>query len=144
MDRPAVAELMADVAAAVGRRVAAVSEDVYEVILREIPELRNSCGPGCSARWVAWPLTMSTTPGRDTLLVFLQNGGSYEATAEQLILHKNTVQYRVRKAEESLGRPVGDNRQDVELALQATHWLGSSVLRPPAAGHHRDSQPHAG
>jgi hypothetical protein len=80
---------------------------------------------------------------RDTLLVFLQNGGSYKTTAEQLILHKNTVQYRVRKAEESLGRPVGDNRQDVELALQATHWLGSSVLRPPAAGHHRDSQPHA-
>ena len=67
---------------------------------------------------------------RDTLLVFLQNGGSYKATAEQLILHKNTVQYRVRKAEESLGRPVGDNRQDVELALRASRWLGSSVLQP--------------
>ena len=41
MDGPAVAELMASVAAAVSRRVAAVSEDVYEVILREIPELRD-------------------------------------------------------------------------------------------------------
>jgi hypothetical protein len=41
MDRPAVAELMADVAAAVGRRVAAVREDVYETILREIPQLRD-------------------------------------------------------------------------------------------------------
>ena len=40
-DRPAVAELMADVAAAVARRAAAVSEDVYEVIIREIPELRD-------------------------------------------------------------------------------------------------------
>ncbi len=39
MDGPAVAELMARVAAAVSRRTAAVSEDVYEVILREIPEL---------------------------------------------------------------------------------------------------------
>ena len=38
-DRPAVAELMADVAAAVGRRAAAVSEDVYEMITREIPQL---------------------------------------------------------------------------------------------------------
>ena len=38
---PAVAELIADVAAAVGRRVTAVSDDVYEVILREIPELRD-------------------------------------------------------------------------------------------------------
>ena len=41
MDDPAVAELMADVAAAVSRRVAVVSEDVNEVILREIPELRD-------------------------------------------------------------------------------------------------------
>jgi hypothetical protein len=67
---------------------------------------------------------------RETLLVFLQTGGSYKATAEQLMLHKNTVQYRIRKAEESLGRPVGGNRHNVELALQASRWLGSSVLRP--------------
>ena len=67
---------------------------------------------------------------RDTLLVFLQSGGSYKATAEQMTLHKNTVQYRIRKAEESLGRPVAENRHDVELALRASHWLGSSVLQP--------------
>ena len=41
IDGPAVAELMADVAAAVSRRAAAVSGPVYEVILREIPELRD-------------------------------------------------------------------------------------------------------
>ena len=67
---------------------------------------------------------------RDTLLVFLRNGGSYKTTAEQLMLHKNTVQYRIRRAEESLGRPVGANRHDVELALLASHWLGPAVLRP--------------
>jgi hypothetical protein len=67
---------------------------------------------------------------RDTLLVFLRNGGSYKMTAEQLTLHKNTVQYRIRRAEESLGRPVGANRHDVELALQASQWLGAAVLRP--------------
>jgi DNA-binding PucR family transcriptional regulator len=71
---------------------------------------------------------------RETLLVFLRSGGSYKTTAQELMLHKNTVQYRIRKAEESLGRPVGDNRHDVELALEASHWLGSYVLRPPAAG----------
>jgi DNA-binding PucR family transcriptional regulator len=68
---------------------------------------------------------------RDTLLTFLQTGGSYKTTAERLMLHKNTVQYRLRKAEESLGRPVGENRHDVELALRATRWLGSSILDPP-------------
>ncbi len=61
------------------------------------------------------------------------------------MLHKNTVQYRIRKAEESLGRPVGENRQDVELALRASHWLGSSVLRPgaapAAAGRNDDPRP---
>jgi DNA-binding PucR family transcriptional regulator len=66
---------------------------------------------------------------RDTLLVFLQCAGSYKATAERLVLHKNTVQYRIRKAEESLGRPVGTNRHDIELALQASRWLGPSVLQ---------------
>ena len=68
---------------------------------------------------------------RETLLVFLQAGGSYKTTAEQLMLHKNTVQYRIRKAEESLGRPVGDNRHDIELALRASHWLGPAVLPEP-------------
>jgi len=66
---------------------------------------------------------------RDTLLVFLQSGGSYKTTAEQLVLHKNTVQYRIRKAEESLGRPLAQDSHHVELALRASRWLGSSVLQ---------------
>jgi len=43
------------------------------------------------------------------------------------------VQYRIGKAEESLGRAAGENRHDVELALRVSHWLGSSVLQPGAA-----------
>jgi DNA-binding PucR family transcriptional regulator len=70
---------------------------------------------------------------RDTLRVFLHEGGSFKATAERLTLHKNTVQYRVRKAEESLGRPVGEDRLHVELALLATQWLGPAVLRQASA-----------
>jgi len=78
---------------------------------------------------------------RNTLLVFLESGGSYKTTAERLMLHKNTVQYRIRKAQESLGRPVGGNRHDVELALHASHWLGASVLQPAAGGHDRERAP---
>ncbi len=66
---------------------------------------------------------------RATPLVFLQTGGSYKTTAMRLMLHKNTVQYRIRKAEESLGRPLSENRPDVELALRASQWLGLSVLQ---------------
>jgi hypothetical protein len=70
---------------------------------------------------------------RETLLTFLQSGGSYKAAAGQMMLHKNTVQYRIGKAEESLGRAACENRRDVELALRVSRWLGSSVLQPGAA-----------
>jgi DNA-binding PucR family transcriptional regulator len=66
---------------------------------------------------------------RDTLRVFLQENGSYKTTAERLILHKNTVQYRVRKAEETLRRPIGQDRLQIELALLASYTLGRAVLR---------------
>jgi sugar diacid utilization regulator len=65
--------------------------------------------------------------------------GQLQTIAARLMLHKNTVQYRIRKAEESLGRPVGENRHDVELVLEASRWLGSAVLQPcatPAVGGH--------
>jgi hypothetical protein len=67
---------------------------------------------------------------RDTLRIFLEESGSYKTTAERLMLHKNTVQYRVRKAEESLRRPIARNRLHIELALLASHRLGAAVLRP--------------
>ncbi|ASR37156.1 ABC transporter substrate-binding protein [Prauserella marina] len=65
---------------------------------------------------------------RATLRVFLATGGSYTAAAAKLTMHKNSVQYRVRKAEELLTRPVTDNRLDVELALNLCHLLGPAVL----------------
>ncbi|PRX46716.1 PucR-like helix-turn-helix protein [Prauserella shujinwangii] len=65
---------------------------------------------------------------RETLRVFLATGGSYTAAAAQLSMHKNSVQYRVRKAQELLGRPVSDHRLDVEMALTVCHRLGGAVL----------------
>jgi DNA-binding PucR family transcriptional regulator len=61
--------------------------------------------------------------------VFLQSGGSFTATAERLFLHRNTVQYRIRQAEERRGRPFSESRFDVELALVAWHVLGRAVLQ---------------
>lgn len=66
---------------------------------------------------------------RDTLHEFLSTG-SYTATAERLVLHKNSVQYRIRKAEQALGAPIEDRRADLELALRACRYLGDTVLRP--------------
>jgi hypothetical protein len=70
---------------------------------------------------------------RTTLRVFLSTGGSYTATAERLTMHKNTIHYRVGRAEEIRGRPIQSDRLDVELALLACDSLGGAVLRPGAA-----------
>ena len=66
---------------------------------------------------------------RETLLVFLTCGSSYTAAAELLTLHRNSVRYRVARAEQVRGRPIRDDRFDVEFALRACRWLGAAVLR---------------
>ncbi|MCU1658662.1 MAG: hypothetical protein JWO57_3318 [Pseudonocardiales bacterium] len=68
---------------------------------------------------------------RETLLTYLTTG-SYTVTAKRMMLHKNTAQYRVGKAEEALGAPIDERRADVELALRACRYLGRLVLREPA------------
>ncbi|MCW2766108.1 MAG: hypothetical protein JWO11_2067 [Nocardioides sp.] len=70
---------------------------------------------------------------RETLWVFLAARGSYTAAAAELMLHKNTVQYRVRKAEEARGRSLKERRLDLEVALLACRWLGPRVLRNPTS-----------
>ena len=86
--------------------------------------------------WVRRVLGPLADPGpararlRETLRVFLGTGGSNTATAERLGVHPNTVKYRVRRAREARGRPIGDDRLDVELALLACAWLGTG--RPAA------------
>ncbi|MFJ3306379.1 PucR family transcriptional regulator [Streptomyces sp. NPDC086549] len=66
---------------------------------------------------------------RETLQIFLATGCSYTATAGRQILHKNTVQYRIRKAEEAMGQSVHDRPTELGLALMACQCLGSSLLR---------------
>jgi len=70
---------------------------------------------------------------RTTLRVFFSTGGSYTATAERLMMHKNTVLYRVNRAEEIRGRSFQDDRLGVELALLACEQLGATVLQPAPA-----------
>lgn len=65
---------------------------------------------------------------RDTLHTFLRTGGSYAHSAELLNLHRNTVKYRIEKALDLRGTSLVEDRLDVELALQACHFLGKAVL----------------
>jgi hypothetical protein len=65
---------------------------------------------------------------RETLLVYLRTGSSYTAAAEELHLHFNSVKYRVQRAIERRGRPIADDRSDIEVALLLCHWFGAAVL----------------
>jgi DNA-binding PucR family transcriptional regulator len=103
----------------------------------DVAPIAMMCADLDSARaWVAetlGPLAVESERAeslRETARVFLQTGGSYIATADQLYLHRNTVQYRVKQAEELRGRPFVEARLDVELALLACHWLGATILQP--------------
>ena len=65
---------------------------------------------------------------RDTLALFLRERGSYKAASEQLHLHVSSVKYRIQRAIQRRGRPIGDDRLDVELALLVCQWFGALVL----------------
>lgn len=66
---------------------------------------------------------------RETARVFFATGCSHTAAADLLCMHKNSVQYRIQKAEQLRGRPFKADRFDVEFALRACHLLGAAVLK---------------
>jgi DNA-binding PucR family transcriptional regulator len=55
---------------------------------------------------------------RATLSVFLEERASFAGAAERLGIHKNTVAYRIRRAEELLGRGVRERQLELQTALR--------------------------
>ena len=71
---------------------------------------------------------------RDTVLAFLSVGGSASQVAKHLHVHPNTVAYRVKRAEELLGRKVTEDSVELACALTLAGVLGPSVLSDDAQG----------
>lgn len=63
---------------------------------------------------------------RETVLAYLRHNRSSGQAAKQLFVHQNTVNYRIRGAEELLGRPVSENQEELLCALTL-----AAVLGPP-------------
>lgn len=62
---------------------------------------------------------------RATLHVLL-TAGTLEAAAKQLRVHKNTVRYRLERAQELLGRDINSQTTEIELALRChATFIGS-------------------
>jgi DNA-binding PucR family transcriptional regulator len=68
---------------------------------------------------------------RETLREFLARNRSYVATADAMILHRNTIQYRVAQAMELCGQSFDDPDAvfKVQTALEVCRWMGPAVLR---------------
>lgn len=60
---------------------------------------------------------------RATLRVYLEENMSPARTARRLGIHQNTVVYRVKRAEETLGHPVDEGRLELEVALRLAEGL---------------------
>ena len=68
---------------------------------------------------------------RETLREFLARNRSYLATADAMILHRNTIQYRVAQAMELCGQRFDDPDAvfRVQMALEVCRWMAPAVLR---------------
>ena len=53
-----------------------------------------------------------------SLLSYLDNDGSLKWAAAELHVHRNTVVYRIRHAEQLLGYPARDHTSDLHVALR--------------------------
>jgi DNA-binding PucR family transcriptional regulator len=77
------------------------------------------------------PLASSAEPAqrlRETVLAFLASGGSATRVAKELFVHQNTVAYRVKRAEEILGRRINEDPIELTCALTLAGVLGCTVL----------------
>ncbi|MEU9150181.1 helix-turn-helix domain-containing protein [Streptomyces sp. NPDC048417] len=119
-------------AASPGRRFTAYSQVAPVALMcKNLPDLRTWVGG------ILGPLAVDDEQCarlRETLHDFLAAGCNYTATASREILHKNTVHYRIRKAEKIMGHSVQAGHTDLEVALLAVNYLGSTVMQPPGGG----------
>jgi DNA-binding PucR family transcriptional regulator len=65
---------------------------------------------------------------RETVLAMLVSGGSATRVARDLFVHKNTVAYRVKQAEEMLGHEIDKRPVELGCALTLAAVLGPAVL----------------
>lgn len=100
--------------------VAMLSTDLpaaREFVARELGDLAGS--------------TESVTAVRHTLKRYLDHDRSLAGAAVDLHVARNTVAYRVQRAERLRGRPATVRRLQLHAALVLAEELGDAVLRSP-------------
>jgi sugar diacid utilization regulator len=64
-----------------------------------------------------------------TLSRYLQHGGSYDATAKSLVVHRSTLKYRLKRIREISGHNLSDPEIFFNLQLATRAWSTLSALR---------------
>lgn len=106
------------------------SDDATGLVARMVAEVE------VARAWVSFVLgplahdSENAARQRETILTFLDTGGSFVETAERLVMHRNSIKYRIDRAEEVLGRPLEESRLDTQLALRVCELVGAPVLTP--------------
>jgi PucR-like helix-turn-helix protein/diguanylate cyclase with GGDEF domain len=124
----------ARVAALAGDSAAAVTSyqrvELVSLLASDLPRARRfvaaQLGPLAS-------ISEPTERLRETVLAFLVAGGSGTRAAKKLYVHQNTVTYRVKRAEELMGRQVSHNSVELVCALTLAAALGPAVLADEVA-----------
>ena len=64
-----------------------------------------------------------------TLSAYLERGGSYDATAQTLVVHRSTLKYRLQRIRELSGHDLGDPDTRFNLQLATRAWATIQALR---------------
>jgi hypothetical protein len=83
-------------------------------------------------RWLG-PLlendTHHATPLVETLHAYLECGGSYDATARELLIHRSTLRYRLQRIKDISGHDLSDPDTRFNLQLSTRAWRTLQSLR---------------
>jgi DNA-binding PucR family transcriptional regulator len=99
-------------------------------LLAEIQDLREV--ERFVHRWIGSLLAYDEQRGGEmvrTLSHYLERGGSYEATAKALIVHRNTLKYRLQRIRKISGLDLSDPDTCFNLQLATRAWSTLRVLR---------------
>lgn len=83
-------------------------------------------------RWIGPLLAYDTQRSADlvrTLTHYLDRGGNYEATAAALIVHRNTLKYRLQRIRQITGQDLSDPETCFNLQLATRAWQTLTALR---------------
>ncbi|MFQ6148077.1 PucR family transcriptional regulator [Streptomyces seoulensis] len=118
--------------------------ELAALLSADLPALRRFVGDELGALAAD---SRSADQLRRTLRLYLRNERGLTAAAAQLHVARNTVTYRVKRAQELLGHDLTARLPEVMAALEAARTLGPAVLRPhedhPAHAVHPVAPPHS-